>query len=110
MLSKDQIFSLDDSPRVEVEIPEWGGSVYVKTMSARERDRFEAEHLKAPTKDIRARLAVGCVCDVDGVLMFGPADVEILTNKSAKALDRIFSVALKLNGITSADVDELKKT
>jgi hypothetical protein len=108
-LTRDQILGADDLPRVEVEVPEWGGSAFVRTMTGTERDRFESEHIKNPHRDIRARLVAATLCDEQGNLLFGPADVEALGRKGAAALDRVFAVALRLNGIGKADVEELEK-
>jgi hypothetical protein len=107
-LTKDQILAASDLKRELVEVPELNGSCYVRTMTAGERDRWEAEHAKNPTGNIRARLAVATVCDEEGHLLFTPADVEALGGKSALALDRIFDVAARLCGLTSRDVKELE--
>lgn len=114
ILNASAILSADDLPRELVEVPEWGGSVYVRTMTAGERDRFEAEHRRRGEsgdayEDIRARLAVSTVCDESGALLFTPADVPAISRKSAKALDRIFAAAQRLNGLSSQDVEDLRK-
>lgn len=108
MLSRDQILSADDLPKQVVPVPEWGGSVYVRTMSGTERDDFESAYLKDKTKDIRARLAVATVCDEQGNALFTPADIPALGKKSSAALTRIFEAAMGLNKLTSADVDALE--
>src|SRR5690349_15146048 len=113
MLSKDQILSATDLPLEEVPVPEWGGSVFVKTMSGTERDAFEegiVEARKSGTElvNIRARLAVYVVCDKTGARLFTDDDAEALGKKSGKALDRIFSVAQRLSGIGDSDVAELE--
>ena len=41
ILSKDAILAADDLPRETVHVPEWGGDVYVRTMSGTDRDAFE---------------------------------------------------------------------
>lgn len=108
ILNRDSILKADDLPREEVQVPEWGGSVLVRTMSGSERDRFEANHLKNPDRDVRARLAVATVCDEAGKPLFSEADVATLGTKSAAALDRILPVAMKLNGIGKRDIEELE--
>jgi hypothetical protein len=108
MLTKDQILSSDDLPRELVKVPEWGGEVYVRTMSGADRDAFEADFQRDRSKDIRAKLAVRVVCDRSGQRLFTDADIPALSNKSAAALDRIFAAAIKLNKISKDDVEELK--
>lgn len=107
ILTRDSILAADDLRRESVDVPEWGGSVIIRTMTGSERDAFEAEHLKDPSKDLRARLAVHTVCDEQGQLCFAPSDVAAIGQKNAAALDRIFAVAIKINGISKQDVAEL---
>ena len=42
LLTKEQINEIDDRPTLEVEIPEWGGSVLIRTLSAAQVDDFGA--------------------------------------------------------------------
>lgn len=116
LLSKESILAAQDIATKDVEVPEWGGSVRVRALTGTERDAFEQETVKRKGKDvetnlrnIRARLVVLAVVDDTGARMFGYKDIEALGNKSAKALDRLFSVAMELSGISDADVDELAK-
>ena len=41
LLSKADILGCNDIPTELVEVPEWGGSVKVRGMTAGERDRFD---------------------------------------------------------------------
>ena len=112
MLSRESILGHDDLKREELPIPEWGGSVFVRTLTASERDQFEDRVLadkKTTKRDIRALLAVASVCDEQGKPLFTPADVPQLGRKSAAALDRIFDVAMRLSRIGKQDVEELEK-
>ena len=42
VLSRDEILAADDIQIELLEVPEWGGSIFVKGMTGAERDRFEA--------------------------------------------------------------------
>ena len=116
-LNRDAILSADDLPRKSVDVPEWGGSVWVKTMTAGERDAWEADCLNRQkanndTTDLtnfRARYCVLVLVDDDGNRMFTNAEAVELGNKSAPAVDRIFDAARKLNKISDDDIDELEK-
>ena len=116
MLSRDDILGADDLARELVETPEWSGSVYVRCLTGAERDRFEAEMLADAEEDqrkrffnLRARLVVLAVCDEHNMPLFMLNDVEALGRKSAKVLDRLFSVAQRLSGMTREDVEALTK-
>jgi len=113
-LTREQILKADDLPKREVEIPEWGGSVWVRTMTGAERDVFERHILAAEgskveaAKQMRARLVTLTACDDAGARLFNDnGDLDAVSGKSSKALDRVFEVALKLNGLSEKDVDEL---
>jgi hypothetical protein len=108
-LSKSAILEAEDLPRREVHVPEWGGSVFIRMMTGSERDAFEERQIKAPYRDLRARLAAAVCCDEAGNLLFGENDLPALCKKSGRALDRVFSAASRHNGLTSADIEELKK-
>lgn len=117
-LSKAEILAQDDLKFEDVMIPEWGDAwVRVRTMSASERDYFEAativrngSQVETNLQGIRARLAIMTLVDPDtGEKLFQAEDEFPLGAKSAAAMDRIFAVAQKLNGLRKEDVDELAK-
>lgn len=113
-LNKESILKSDDLRREKVEIPEWGGHVWVRALSGKERDKYETSvvsrqgsRAKVDTKNIRARLASLTICDEEGNRLFSEADIEELGKKSASALSKIFNLSQKLSGVTAADVAEL---
>ena len=124
-LTREQILSVDDGEREEVTIPEWNGSVFVKVLSAIEKDYWEKKLQPIPTSDddeptpeaklnarfdnVRARTAVLACCDASGAPLFVMTDVEWLGKKSGKALDKIWTVFTRLNGIGQEEVDTLVK-
>lgn len=114
VLTKDDILQAKDIEKELVEVPEWGGSVYVRGMTGEERDKFEAGIVQMRGKDqtlnmvnIRAKLAGMTICDEEGKRLFSDAEISKLAGKSAIALQRIFSVARRLSGIGDEDVKEL---
>lgn len=110
LLTRDLILGSNDSPLERVEVPCWGGFVYVKTMSARQRDKLESHWTGSKVNDfdnLRAKLAVATVCDEEGNLLFSAEDAVALGNKSAKALDLLLPVIQRLNGITNSDMETL---
>ena len=113
MLNRDTILKADDLPRELVEVPEWGGSCYVRTLRGNERDSFEqslvGKKQKMSLENVRARFAVLTVCDDSGTRLFTDADAKALGDKSAAALDRVFAVAQRLNGFSQDAVEDLAK-
>lgn len=106
-LSRDAILAADDLPRELVEVPEWGGSVWVGTMSGRDRDEFE-RLVTAGTENARARLALVCLQDDAGQRLFTPDDVAALGAKSSAALTRVAQVALRLNRLGDSAIEDAK--
>jgi len=122
MLTKDQLLTAQ-LPIEKVALPELGDDshVYVRTLSAAERDDWEAEQLElrpaeddeksvdTQLKNIRARLCIRCLCDADGKPVLGSADAEAFGKQSARVLQRIFNVAMRLSGFNDKDLRELAK-
>jgi len=120
-LTRADILGSNDLPTEKVECPEWGGYVYVKALTAAERDAWEnsmfeikQKHGQAPEmvpkrENTRARFCAVSMVDESGTLLFSAADVVALGSKSAKALDRVFGVAQRLSGLSNDDMDTLEK-
>jgi len=112
-LSRDEILGKRRGRVEEVKVPEWGGTVFVREITASERDAFEASSLDkkggAKMVNIRARLAVLTLSDSEGKRLFGDADVAALGELPASAMDRIFEASMRVNRLTKSDVDELEK-
>ena len=114
-LTKDDIFKATDIDTKEYPVPEWGGHVYIKMLSAKQREDFEdmvarAQESKQRVVHFRAKLCSAMVCDSEGNLLFPtPADVKALSEKNGSVLDRICSVCMEFNGMTEAAAKELEK-
>jgi hypothetical protein len=113
-LSKDDILNFDDLKVYPLVIPEWGGNtVYLRQLSGKEQDAFEAETRDKDGKpnilNIRARLAVAVLVDKDGNRMFSKEDVQKLANKSGIALNRIIEKSAEINRITEDDLEAIAK-
>lgn len=120
MAPKPQLLTLDqirNAPTViteDVPVPEWGGTVRVKALTAKERDAFEAglvvgkgKNRRVSIDNVRAQLVAASVVDADGKQMFKPADAEWLGDQSAAAINRVYEVAGRLSGVSDDDVEEL---
>ena len=116
LLSKTAILTANDLKSEDVEVPEWGGAVRVRSFTGRERDAFEASMVRGEGRDrkvdltnMRARLVGLTVIDETGQRLFTDEEADLLGAKSGAALDRVFAIAQKLNGLSGADVEELSK-
>ncbi|MDR2757617.1 MAG: hypothetical protein LBC20_18155 [Planctomycetaceae bacterium] len=111
----------------KVDVTEWGTIdpetgkpeptyVYVRELSAKEKDAFETSLVSGTGKkqkinleNFRARLAVLVCCDENRLPIFRSEDVERLTQKPVKVLSRIAEVAKRLNDLSDEDEEELLK-
>ena len=116
LLSKSTILCANDLQTEDVEVPEWGGAVRVRSFTGRERDAFESSMVRGDGRDrkvdltnMRARLVGLTVIDETGQRLFTDEEADLLGAKSGAALDRVFAIAQKLNGLSGADVEELSK-
>jgi hypothetical protein len=113
---RDRILARDDIKYEPVYVPEWEETVLVRSLTAAERDEFEEKSLvkKGKTREltlanIRARLVVLTACDEDKSPLFRPNDTIPLSTKNGAAVDRLFSVAQRLSGLSNEDIEEVAK-
>ena len=110
-LTKDAILASKDFTLKEVEVPEWGGSIFIGTMTGKERDNLESAFVNAKDGDnsnllnLRAKIVAITACDPEGVRLFTLDDIEALGGKSSLVLDRLFTIAQQVNGMSGKDVE-----
>jgi hypothetical protein len=116
LLSKDDIFGRDDRQYETVPVPEWGGSVRLRSLTGAERDEWEGSLLRqvgrktqTDTRNMRAKLVQLSAVDENGQQLFGKGDVIKLGNMNAAALDRLFEACQRLSGLDDEDVKELEE-
>ena len=111
ILNRLDILGSDDLHLEKISVPQWGGDLFVRILSASERDAFEASVSGGKRRNLinlRARLVVLAACDEKGERLFQDGDIEALGKKSAAAMDRVFGIAAALNGFTSGDIETLE--
>ena len=113
LLNREAILAANDLPTKDVSVPQWGGTVRVRSLTGAERDQFEMDMIAArrdgqvAPSNVRARYAAMCIVGEDGQNLFTATDIEALGRKSAAALDRVYQEILSFNALTDDDVDEL---
>lgn len=112
-LSKSDILSADDLKREWVDVPEWGGGVYVTSFSADTKDALEVKLMAAAGKTggigFRAAYCALAMVDDMGRRLFTDEEAAMLGTKFAGALDRIFEVVSRINRISEKDIEDLEK-
>jgi hypothetical protein len=113
MLTRDQILAAADLPFEDLDVPEWGGTVRVQGLSLGALFAIDAGATRKDgaidtEKRVRAMLAASIVGE-DGKPLFGEADLEGLSRKSAVVLRRLLAVVDALNGTGAGAVEDLEK-
>lgn len=136
-VSRQDIADADDISEEDVRVPEWAPKnatqaqraaavVRVRGLTGTQRDEFEASIItekadptkkgrtvtKVDTTKMRAKLVVKSVVHPPespqaGQPMFDDTDIGWISAKGAAALDRVFSVAQRLSGLSDDDVEAL---
>ena len=116
-LTREQIIgsdAVDDREYDVVECPEWGGEVRLSSITGRARDEYEQSLIEQRGNDrrmnlrnARAKLIVLTAVDENGNKLFTAEDLNALGRKSAKPLDRLFTAAQRLTGLSNDDVTRL---
>lgn len=115
-LTKDEILAADDLQYADVPVPEWGGTVRIRTLTGEERDNFEEKIIKRDGQgnrvgmdlnQFRAKLLVRTMVDEDGKRIFTEQDIHALGRKSSAAMDKVFVQVRELNRMTDEDVEQL---
>lgn len=116
LLTRDQILSARDVMYEDVAVPEWGGSVRVRSLSGRERDayqksvtRIKGSDVQVVLEDMRAKLVAKTAVSGEGSPLFTEGDVAALADKNAAVVERLFDASLRLCGLAKADVEEMVK-
>jgi hypothetical protein len=100
-LSFSDIMATDDRELVKVEIPQWKGHVYIRTLSALEAIEFQ-QHLSNPAKKQHAmtRIVTLCVADSKGNRLLTDDKTSEFAKKNVKVFVVLQDKALELNGFT----------
>lgn len=111
---RDKILNSHDIQHEIVEIPEWGCSLLVKSMTGKERSLLFSTAIDAKGKfDFEKAYPVILIASVydpeTGEKVFGQADMDLLNTKNAAAMERIAKVAMRLSGLDSESVTRAEK-
>ena len=114
-LTRDQILKSDDLKYEDHDVPEWGGKVRVRELTAFDRERFEKRvgaagnnpaGISKSLGDLRASLVASCLRNPQtNERLFADADVKALNEKSSLVISRLFTICTRISGISQEVVD-----
>lgn len=115
-LNKDAILSASPCQKDKVEMPEWGGHVYVSAVSA--ADWMDVQDAMAKDKDEAGKLAtapwvglmlVRTIVDENGQRLFDDGDAPELMKKPLVLINRLYHASDKLNDFTGRGIKAAEK-
>lgn len=108
-LDRNAILGAHDVRTQAVDIPEWGGTAFVRVLTGSERDTMESEISANKGKvapNFRARFTSLILCDAQGVRLFSEKDAVALAAKSGLAMDRVIKAGMALNQLDEGEVQK----
>ena len=109
-LTRDQIIAANKTlPKEVVNIPEWGGDVYVHSLTVKDRTNmaFIADS-KDANKKFMALLVIATTFDENGNRLFTDDDIDTVMEFGSAGTSKIFEISSKLNGFSKEEIEELK--
>lgn len=108
-LTAEEVLAASDIETEAVDVPEWGGKVYVRGLTAAQRDRYDREIVQIDKngntsigrlENLRALLVVRCLVSEDGERLFKDSQARDLGEKSSVVIGRLWEVAARLSGMS----------
>jgi hypothetical protein len=121
MLSREQFLSRKPRTVEKVELPELNDHVFVRSLSASERDAWEdanlvrergkGKHRNEIAFDVRvqnskAHLVCISMCDEAGYRILQDTDVDAIAEQSSSIVNRIADVCMRISAISQADLED----
>lgn len=118
MSMREKIRSANDIERALVDVPEWGVTIEVRSMSVRQRAAFVAasqdqtEASADRIEKVYGQILVQCCLDPDnGAQIFEDDDLTwLMTEKSGAVIDRLVVSCLEASGLKEKAADEAGKS
>ena len=114
-ITKEQVLATKPALK-EVEVPEWGGSVWIRPVTLGEQGKlanagtkFEKADPSARLKGTTVALIIWVVSDENGTPLFSDTDIPALMNQPAAIFLRLQDAILELSGLTESSRAELEK-
>ncbi|NBT49946.1 MAG: hypothetical protein EBV86_01945 [Marivivens sp.] len=100
----------------QLEVPEWGGFIVVREMTAEARDAYEHSLFSQNEQgsfdknlsNARAKLIAACVVGPDGKRMFDTEQkITVLGNQPISTINPIFDKCQEINSMGADEIEEI---
>jgi len=108
-LTKEQILAARPVPTKTISVPEWGGEVLIRPLTAAEKGRIDDRYPEGKQFEMRAHIVVLGVCDEDGKPLFTMDNIKRLNEQAIGAIERVAAEIMKFSYFTLEDVDAFEK-
>jgi hypothetical protein len=120
-LNRDAIVGVKDYGLKEVEVPEWGGSVYLRKWTGKDRSLFWSKSVKASDEgaemnwdtlfENQTLVVAMSLCDENGDKLFTTTeeDLAVLGAKDGDVIQRLYTESLLINGLAQISLEESAK-
>lgn len=120
--TRDSILGASDRIAGYVDVPEWGGRVYIATLTVAQRAQFleglgkaagggggDAVSQALRYYETQVGLIASGVVGADSVPLFTVADIEKLSNKSPALIGKVYDQIVRLNGFSVVATEDAAK-
>lgn len=112
-LTAEQIRAARDYLIEPLDVPKWGGTVYLRSLSLRDARVFQQVSVSAAegtfTTDDMVKVVAVCLCDEHGTRLFGDEAIDELAAKDLDVIRQLFDKAVVVIGLSKQGVDDEKK-
>jgi hypothetical protein len=123
-LTRDEILKTNDIQVNEIEVPEWGGSVFIKQLTRAQQDSYlkmqmgktrMKQDTRAKNQEIigaelyghDAYLCSRGICDENGKAIFKDSDIQSLKKKNGAVIGRIAKEIIAFSDMAGDDIDKV---
>ena len=101
-LTAEAILQAEDFVYDDVECPEWGGTVRIRSLSGAQRVTLK-KAIDNGQDDVDEMLCVMAIVDDDGNRIFNQKQIAELSRKNTKAISRVAIRVLEISGMRNPD-------
>jgi hypothetical protein len=101
-ITRESLKALPPEKPEHLDVPEWEGDVFIRTMSAREQ--MDLQNVSQNDMPIRVMLAT--LVDEQGSRIFTDEDFDLLAGQPFPVIMRVFRACASHNGFSTKELDE----
>ena len=108
LLSIEEIDGVDDTAYVEVDVPEWKGTIRFGSLPAGAMIEWVESNDGPAKRTAGIRLLIRSLVDMDGKRIGTDKHIEIFKKRDARVCNRLLDVVLEMNGLSAKKQEAAK--